>query len=177
MLGYYILWLLRQKLHSVRRDDDSVESQHWLATDLCQLFEGCGVAEDLVMSSLNRLYDRRLIEALDPNTEHISIADKVAIKEGGLAHLELMLISPVYIEQMALVTGLNELFARDEIRKNFHNHRFNELRESFVRYVLKIDNGRLSIPSNMMYSQIEKARIQIDGLLGTRRRLRANASD
>lgn len=177
LLGYYILWLLRQKLHSVRRDDDSVESQHWLATDLCQLFEGCGVAEDLVMSSLNRLYDRRLIEALDPNTEHISIADKVAIKEGGLAHLELMLISPVYIEQMALVTGLNELFARDEIRKNFHNHRFNELRESFVRYVLKIDNGRLSIPSNMMYSQIEKARIQIDGLLGTRRRLRANASD
>lgn len=177
LLGYYILWLLRQKLHSVRRDDDNVENQHWLVTDLCQLFEGCGVAEDLVMSSVNRLYDRRLIEALDPNTEHIGIADKVAIKEGGLAHLELILNSPVYIEQMALVTGLNELFARDEIKKNLQNRQFNELREAFVRYVLKIDNGRISIPSNNVYSQIERAHNQIHGLSGTRRRSRANAAN
>ena len=74
------------------------------------------MTEDLVMQSLNKLYDRRLIEALDPNTNQISIADKVAIKDSGLAHIELALNSEVYVEQMALVTGLTELFARDEIR-------------------------------------------------------------
>jgi hypothetical protein len=107
LLAYYVLWLLRQKLYSVRPDKDDVERRHWLAMDLCQLLEGCGVPEDLVMNSLNRLYGRRLIEALDPNAEHVSVADKVAIKESGLAHLELMLNSTVYIEQMALITGLN----------------------------------------------------------------------
>ena len=47
----------------------------------------------------------------------MSVSDKLAIKESGLAHLELMLNSTVYIEQMALVTGVNELSARDEIKK------------------------------------------------------------
>jgi hypothetical protein len=42
------------------------------------------------MNSLNRVYDRRLIEALDPNAEHVGVADKIAIKESGLAHLELV---------------------------------------------------------------------------------------
>jgi hypothetical protein len=78
LLGYYILWLLRQKLNSVMIGDDNVESRHWLATDLCQLMEGCGVAEELVINLLNRLYDRRLIEALYPNAKGVSIADKVA---------------------------------------------------------------------------------------------------
>jgi hypothetical protein len=40
LLGYYLLWLLRQKLYSVRPDEDDVEKRHWLAMDLCQLLEG-----------------------------------------------------------------------------------------------------------------------------------------
>ena len=52
LLAYYLLWLLRQKLNTVR--NDSVEDRHWLAAELCQLFEACGVTEDLVMQSLNR---------------------------------------------------------------------------------------------------------------------------
>jgi hypothetical protein len=176
LLGYYILWLLRQKLNSVQIEDDNVESRHWLATDMCQLFEGCGVDEDLVMNSLNRLYDRRLIEALDPNAKHVSIADKVAIKESGLAHLELILTSVVYVEQMALVTGLNELFARDEIKKNLLKSNFNDVREAFLQYVMKIDSGRLGILSNAVYSQINKARAQIDRLTASGRRARAQAT-
>jgi hypothetical protein len=35
---------------------------------------------------LNRLYERRLIEALDPNVKTISGGDKVTIEESGLAH-------------------------------------------------------------------------------------------
>ena len=45
LLAFYILWLLRQRLISVR--DDNVEMRHWLAAELCQLFEGCGVSEEL----------------------------------------------------------------------------------------------------------------------------------
>jgi predicted type IV restriction endonuclease len=176
LLGYYILWLLRQKLNSVQIDDDNVESRHWLASDLCQLFEGCGVDEDLVMSSLNRLYDRRLIEALDPNVKYLSVADKVAIKESGLAHLELIMNSVVYVEQMALVTGLNELFARDEIKKSLQKGQLNNVREAFLRYVVKIDSGRLGIPSNTLYSQINKARTQIERLTASRRRPRTQAT-
>lgn len=160
--------MLRQKLNSVR--DDSVENRHWLAAELCQLFEGCGVAEELVMYSLNRLYTRRLIEALDPNMKLISIADRVAIKESGLAHIEMVLNSTVYVEQMALVTGLNELFAKDEIRRNLQQSRFNDVRESFLRYILKIDAGRVDVPSNLVYSQIEMARSQVRSLASSRRR-------
>ena len=38
------------------------------------------------------------------NVQRIGIADKVAIKENGIAHIELLLNSTVYVEQMALVT-------------------------------------------------------------------------
>ena len=175
LLSYCILWLLRQKLYSVRADEDDVEHRHWLATDLSQLFEGCGVAEDLVLKSLNRLYDRRLIEALDPNAEHVSVADKVAIKESGLAHLELMLNSTVYIEQMALVTGLNEFSARDEIRRGLQQNNFRDIRDTFLRYELKIDNGRLDIPHNAIYRQIKAARTQIQSLAISGRTLSAVA--
>lgn len=170
LLSYYILWLLRQKLNSARADDDNVENRHWLASELCHLFEACGVAEEFVMTSLNRLYERRLIETLDPNAEHVSAAEKVAIKESGMAHLELILTSEVYIEQMALVTGLNELFARDEIRKNYWNKNFIQMRDVFLRYILKIDMGRLSTSTNSLYAQIERARAQIESLVISRRR-------
>jgi len=176
LLPYYILWLLRQKINSVRADDDNVEGRHWIAAELCQLFEGCGVAEDYVMHALIRLYERRLIEALDPNAERLSIADRVAIKENGLAHLDLILNSPVYVEQMALVTGLNELHARDEIRKNMQKGHFNEVRDAFLRYVLKIDSGRLGIPSAAMYTQIARARAQIDALTVVGKRARSRAA-
>ena len=164
LLSYYILWLLRQKRNSVRKSDDNIENQHWSVLELCQLFEGCGVVEDLVLGALNRLYDRRLIEALDPNTQEVSLVDKVAIKESGLAHLELILNSEVYIEQMAIITGLNELFVRDEIRKNMNEHRHQTLRDTFLRYIVKIDKGRLETPPTRTYVQVKMAVAQIEAL-------------
>jgi hypothetical protein len=123
------------------------------------------VAEELVMQSLNRLYDRRLIEALDPNTPSIGATDKVAIKDSGLAHIELVLASPVYVEQMALVTGVNELFARDEIKRCMQKSSLNELRDALLRYVLKIDAGRVGVPKTALYAQLDMARRQVEGLV------------
>lgn len=165
LLSFYVLWLLRQKRNSVRKGDDDIEKQHWSVLELCQLFEGCGVVEHFVIGTLNRLYDRRLIEALDPNVGEVGGADKVAIKESGVAHMELILTSEVYVEQMALVTGLNELFSRDEIVRCRRDNRLRDLRETFLRYILKIDSGRLEIPPAVGFGQIKMARAQIVALV------------
>lgn len=167
LLGFYILWVLRQRLHSVR--DEGIESKHWHVSDLCALFEACGVADELVVQVLNRLYDRRLIEALDPNARHISAGDRVTIKDSGLAHIELILNSTTYIEQLAVTTGVNELFTRDEMRRNNYPQKMDAVRDTFVRYLLKIDAGRVAIPANAVYDQISMARRQIEGMIPRKR--------
>ena len=40
-----------------------------------------------------------------------------------------MLISPAYLEQMALDTGVNKLFVRDGMRKNLHDWQMTEVRD------------------------------------------------
>jgi hypothetical protein len=171
LLAYYLLFLLRQKLYSARNNQDgNVEAAHWPVSDLVQLLEGCAVADDLVICALNRLYDRRLIEALDPNVRRLGITDKVAIKESGIAHLELLLNSTVYIEQMALVTGVNEAFVRDEMRRNNYPQKMGQLRDAFLRYIVKIDAGRVAIPESSAYEQVVLARRVIERMLvGPRR--------
>lgn len=167
LLAFYLLWIMRQRLNSVR--DEGIESKHWPVSELCTFFEGCGVADELVMKALNRLYERRLIEALDPNVKAIGVGDRVAIKDSGLAHLDLALGSTPYVEQIALTTGVNELFVRDEMRKNNYPHGLDNVRHTFVRYLLKQDTGRLTIPANRVYDQIRMARRQIEALTPTHR--------
>ncbi|WP_081991290.1 ATP-binding protein [Inquilinus limosus] len=165
LLAFYVLWVLRQRMNSIR--DDNVEYRHWLVSELCDFFESCGVSEDLVLQCLRRLYDRRLVEALDPNIKQIGSSDKIAIKDSGVAHIDLMLNSTVYVEQMSLVTGINEISTRDEIRKRVHSRAFLEARDIFVRYVLKIDASRVSPPSNPIYEQIVEARRRVKALTST----------
>ncbi|MER8389056.1 ATP-binding protein [Mesorhizobium sp. M1380] len=164
LLAYYILWLLRQKMYSVRPSDDNVEDWHWRVGDICQLFEGCGVPEEVVLAAINRLYERRLVEALDPNTGQVGAGDQVAIKESGIAHLELTLNSNIYIEQMALTTGVAEVSTRDEMQSALKDGKFRDLQDAFLRYVSKVDRGRLGVPANRLYEQIEVARRQIQRL-------------
>jgi hypothetical protein len=83
------------------------------------------------------------------------------------------MLSEVFTEQMGLVTGVNELFARDEMRKQMQEHHMREVRETFIRYLLKIDAGRMNIPRNPAYSHVGKARSQIEGLLPRRPRVAA----
>jgi hypothetical protein len=164
LLIYYILWLLRQKMISVRPSEENVEDWHWRVGDICQIFEGCGVPEELVLTAVNRLYARRLIEALDPNTEQVGGGDQVAIKESGLAHLELALNSNIYLEQMALTTGVSEVSTRDEMLSGFKDGKFRDVQDAFLRYVLKVDSGRLGVPTSKLYLQIEVARGQMQRL-------------
>ena len=159
LLAFYCLWVLRQKLNAVKSGES--DDRHWLADDLCAYFDQCGVPDDVTLRVLQRLHKRGLIETLDPNSEDVGPSDRVAVKESGIAHLDLVLSSTVYLEQMALVTGLAELPVRDEIRKltfQPNGQKFLEIRDIFVRYLLKIDSARLGIPSRPGFESLGMAR-------------------
>ncbi|ELX10445.1 hypothetical protein Jab_2c25360 [Janthinobacterium sp. HH01] len=159
LLAFYILWILRQRANGARSDD--IESRHWFVSELCDFFEGCGVPLESVVDVVERLYERRLIETLDPNIDKVSLADRVAIKENGIAHIDLVISSPVYVEQMALSTGINARTTRDELKQRvIHPSRqsFLEMRDLFVQYVLRVDSVRVTIPSAQQYRQLTEAR-------------------
>jgi hypothetical protein len=167
LMAFYILWVLRQRMNSVR--DDNVEARHWLVAELCDFFEGCGVSGELVLQSVRRLYERRLIEGLDPSIKEIGMAEKIAIKESGVAHIELVMSSTVYVEQMALTTGINEHSVRDDIKSRVYARTFIEVRDLFIRYILKVDSVRISIPQSPAYGQLIEARRNIRMLASTER--------
>jgi hypothetical protein len=77
--------------------------------------------------------------------------------------------SPTYVEQTALTTGVNELFTRDEMRRNNYPQKMEDVRNAFVRYLLKIDAGRVTIPTSKVYDQIGLARRQIERMIPPKR--------
>lgn len=167
LLAFYCLWALRQKLNASKAGES--DDRHWLSDDLCSYFDQCGVPGDVTLRTVRRLYKRGLIETLDPNAEDVELSDRVAIKESGIAHLELILTSSVYLEQTALVTGIAEQSVRDEIKKltiQPNAQKFVELRDIFLKYLLKTDAGRLEIPSGPAFNSLQEARRTIRGRIG-----------
>jgi hypothetical protein len=159
LLALYVLWILRQRSITVRIHQ--VEARHWLVSELGDFFEGCGVAIESVLAVIARLFERRLIETLDPNVKIPSLSDRVAIKESGIAHIELMGTSTVYMEQMALTTGINSRTIRDELKQKSYSpnlQSFIEIRDVFITYLLKIDSMRMTIPQINQYKQLNEAR-------------------
>ncbi|WP_183085294.1 ATP-binding protein [Trinickia fusca] len=159
LLALYVLWILRQR--SVNARLDQVEARHWLVSELCDFFEACGVPIESVLDIVSRLFDRRLLETLDPNVAKPTLADRIAIKESGIAHIELLGNSSVYMEQMALTTGINIRLVRDELKQKSHGSNtqsFIEMRDVFLAYLLKLDSIRVSIPQTSQYKQLNEAR-------------------
>src|SRR5690606_10986502 len=125
--------------------------------------------EDVTLRALRRLYKRGLIETLDPNAEDVEYSDRIAIKESGVAHLELTFGSQVYLEQTALVTGIADQAVRDQIKRltfQPNAQRFTEIRDIFLRYLLKIDASRLEIPAGPNFQSLMEARRSIKARIG-----------
>lgn len=159
LLMLYVLWVLRQRSVTVR--NDQVEARHWLVSELCDFFEACSVAVESVLAVVERLCERGLIETLDPNVKRPSLVDRVAIKESGFAHIEMMSSSTVYLEQMALTTGINSRTVRDELKQKVYasnSQSFVEIRDAFISYLLQVDAMRLTIPEMSQYRQLNEAR-------------------
>ncbi len=170
LLAFYCLWVLRQKLNASKAGES--DDRHWLADDLCSYFDQCGVPEEITLRTLRRLYKRGLIETLDPNAEEVELSDRIAIKESGMAHLEMVLTSSVYLEQTSLVTGIAEQPVRDELKKltiKPNAQKFVELRDIFVRYLLKTDAARLEIPTGPAFNSLQEARRTIKNRIGEER--------
>ncbi|MEB2605803.1 ATP-binding protein [Burkholderia cenocepacia] len=159
LLALYVLWILRQRSANVRLNQ--AEARHWLISELCDFFEACGVSIESVLAIVTRLFDRRLLETLDPNVEKPTLSDRIAIKESGIAHIELLGNSSVYMEQMALTTGINSRLIRDELKQKSYgsnSQSFVEMRDVFIAYLLKIDSIRVSIPQTNQYRQLNEVR-------------------
>lgn len=165
LLAYYILWTLRARLSSSR--NESVDSRHWTAGELATFFEPAGVDPEQTLTILQRLRDRVLIETLDPNVERLSLGQRVAITESGIAHLELTLQSAVYVEQMAMATGLNSRSIYNQIR-DLRNaataDSFTAIKRVFADYLIEVDSVRVKIPSAREYAGLIEAKKFIRGL-------------
>ncbi len=158
LLALYLLWILRSKASVM---DESAYDKHMRVSDLCDFIEACGVAQDTTLKTLQKLHGKRLIEELDPNTEVLVLDSLVIIKEAGVAHIDLVLSSPTYIEQMALSTGLNSRAVRDSMRselRNANSQAFKNIANNFLQYVLKLDATRINIPSNSDFRPLQEAR-------------------
>lgn len=164
LLPLYVVWLLRSRFASSR---ESVEERHWAVSEICDYFEICGAAEDVTMECLHRLHRRRLIEEFDPNTDSLSRDSRVAIKEAGVAHLDLVLTSSTYMEQMALSSGLSERAVRDQMKELLRRpnaQSFTDIRNLFIAYVLRTDAGRMTIPSSQDFRQLQEVRNRLRDL-------------
>lgn len=164
LLAYYILWTLKRRLSTARAD--SVDSRHWTAGELAQFFEATGTTQDQTTLIVQKLRDRGLVETLDPNVVSVSPGDRLAITEAGIAHVELTLSSTVYLEQMAMATGLNnQRIFREmrDLRDKSTAQSFTEIRRIFVDYVVELDTVRLSIPATPEYEALRDAKKQFRG--------------
>lgn len=158
-LAFYILWTLKARMAKARVD--SVDSRHWTSNEICQFFEPMGSHPDQTIVVLRRLVDRGLVEPLDPSIEVIGNGVRLAITDSGVAHIELVRSSDVYLEQMALATGLNSLGVFNQLR----DHRtagtatsFKAIKKRFAEYIIEIDLQRSKIPSAKEYAGILEAR-------------------
>lgn len=164
LLHFYLLWTLKMR-NSVARVD-SVDSRHWTAGELGQFLEAAGVAVEQTLVILQRLRDRVLIEALDPNVVVLRPGDRVAITEAGIAHLDLCLSSDVYLEQMSMATGLNSRRVANEIRRcrdEANSSSFEAARKYFVDYLIELDTVRTALPSVKEYEALRDARKHMRG--------------
>jgi energy-coupling factor transporter ATP-binding protein EcfA2 len=167
LLALYVLTVLKQRLSGSREEE--IESRFWTVSELAAYFEAALVSQEQLLTIVRRLHGRRLVEALDPTTEIIELGDRVAIKDSGSAHIELALTSGVYLEQMALATGVNSRETYDQLmacRKGASRSSFDDMRRIFAEYLLGIDKFRCSPPGSQEYGGIIDTRKRVRGLTG-----------
>ncbi|MBX9802132.1 MAG: hypothetical protein K2Y04_05120, partial [Caulobacteraceae bacterium] len=165
LLSLYLLVALKMRNASSRPED--VDSRMLSVSDLYAIFDVTGTQPDQTHTVLQRLLDRGLIEPLNPTASKISTNQRLSITEAGLAHIDLAFTSSVYLEQMALATGLNSRTTFNtlrDLRQKQTQEAFAELRRSFVDYLIEVDTLRIKIPSSPEYAGLAEAKKRFRGL-------------
>lgn len=164
LVAFYLLWTLRARMNASRAD--SIDSRHWTVGELSRFLEACGCAQEQTEVVLQRLRDRVLVETLDPNILTLTSGDRVAITDSGIAHIELALGSAVYLEQMAMATGINNnrIYQRiRDLRTQGNAAAFDTLRHEFADYLIELDTLRLSMPTAREYDALRDAKKHFRG--------------
>lgn len=162
LLLVYLLSALKSKSDAAAGTD--ADERHWVVSELVDYLEIAGSPREATAAALQKLLGRGLIESLDPNTKKLGQQDLVAVKEAGLAHLELVFTAPPYLEQCALSTGLNDRAIRDklkELMRGRNRDSFVAIRDVFVDYLLRTDATRLTIPGNPEFRLMNEARTRL----------------
>lgn len=158
LISFYIISLLNNKRGNPGGDS---EDKSWLVSELIEFLSVCGPEREAILDHLDRLYEWRLIEDMDPTTERISEASKIYLRDSGVAHIELALKSRVYIEQMALATGVNSLSLHEQMEnlvKQATGDSFRKIHRKFVEYILAVDAGRFQTPNAKEYRTLNESR-------------------
>lgn len=168
LLALYILWTLRTRLAKAKADN--VDTRHWGANELGQFFEPLGAHPEQTIVVLQRLADRGLVEALDPTVDLVSPVARMAVTESGIAHMDLTFTSDVYVEQMAMATGLNSRSTVNMIRDDrtgATGSSFTAMKKHFVDYLVDLDSQRFKIPNTKEYAGLSEARNLLKSLSST----------
>lgn len=112
LLKIRILKLLEARLLQGR----TVEERHMPVQSVFDFFDALGSSEASTSSALKMLLDAGLVEKFDVSLGHLSPDQSVAISHRGAAHLSLVTRYPVFVEQLALATGISDRGLAEELR-------------------------------------------------------------
>jgi cold shock CspA family protein len=143
------LLVLLQNLHNGATED---VDRYISVGSIFGYFGVMSISEVAVQRSLETLLVAGLIEPYDLSKKDYTSDQRVAITYSGLAHLELGLFNPVYLEQMALTTRIVDIDVAAQIRGAYHSQngidaRMEEVRELFCRFLVAEDGRNGTVPA------------------------------
>lgn len=141
LLKLRILKLLEARLLQGR----TVEERHIPVQAVVDFFDALGSSEASTSAALKTLLDAGLIETFDSSRGQLALDQSIAISHRGGAHLSLLSRYPVFVEQLALSTGVSERALADELRAFFLSTEVKKGRiaERFLAYALSRDTQLL----------------------------------
>ena len=150
----------------------TVEDKHASFQSIIDYFDSLGIVESSLTPCLQSLLTARLIEPFDMSDVALSGKLNVAITHAGRIHLNLALSKRVFIEQMALTTGIADESVADELSATFLGNgllldRLDKVRKAFIEYLLREDSVYVSVhPGAERYENQEDLLRRLKAQLG-----------
>ena len=123
----------------------SVEDKHASVQSIIDYLDSLGVEESSVGSCLRSLLIAKLVEPFDMSEATVTGTLSLAITHAGRAHLTLATSSRVFVEQMALTTGVVDRSFAEEVAAMYSgsgalHDRLSKVRKLFIEYLLNEDS-------------------------------------
>ncbi|WP_425408229.1 cold shock domain-containing protein [Hyphococcus sp.] len=149
-------------LDTVQKHGKNIEQKHETAQSVIDYFEAMGCAEVACEKTLLALIEANLIEPYDQSIRDLSHGQRLAISFSGWMHLQLALGNEIFIEQMALITALENADMAARIRglvfaRGPYLERANEMRKLFINEILAEDKALLIIPDSVEHFENQRA--------------------